>query len=276
MLGRAVAQVAATRTVPVFALSRTELDITDHALVSTVIRQLRPRAVLNLAAYTAVDRAESEPDCAMAVNEKGAASLAAATLEVGARMIHVSTDYVFDGSSQRPYRPDDRANPINVYGRTKWLGEEAIRARLEDHVIIRTSWLFAPWGNNFVRMIVERPRDKKPLHVVADQCGRPTAAVDLASVLLDLAEQPEVRGTVHFANAGPITWHGFAEAIVGMLGELGAADIPKVIPVSTADRPTPAVRPPYSVLDTDAFTAATGIIPRSWRAGLAETLAELR
>jgi dTDP-4-dehydrorhamnose reductase len=274
MLGRAVSRAAKQRGVVLVGLDRSTLDITDFARVHKAIRETRPRVVLNLAAYTAVDRAEREADRALAVNKVGAANVATASAEFGARMMHVSTDYVFDGRAHRPYRPTDTANPINVYGRTKFLGEEAIRGQLEDHLIVRTSWLFAPWGNNFVRTIAQHSRADRPLRVVADQRGRPTSAVDLAEVLLDLAES-DAQGTLHFANAGATTWHGFAEAVVGMLGDLRSSVKQQIIPISTAEFPTAAPRPAYSVLDTDSFSAATGIVPRSWSVALSETLAEL-
>jgi dTDP-4-dehydrorhamnose reductase len=251
------------------------LDVTDRAHVIDVTRDLRPAVILNVAAYTAVDRAESEPDFAIAVNHKGAANLATAARGISARMVHVSTDYVFDGRARQPYRPADEANPVNVYGRTKWLGEESVRAELEDHLIIRTSWLFAPWGQNFVRTIARRARAHEPIRVVADQCGRPTSVVDFASALLDIGGRSDVRGTLHFANSGPTTWCSFAEAIVAMLAAQDPSVSREVVPIATADCPTPAARPAYSVLDTESFTAATGIVPRSWTGALAEVVAEL-
>jgi dTDP-4-dehydrorhamnose reductase len=275
MLGRATERVAERRGLSVIGLSRSEVDIGDRDQVIDVTRRLKPRVILNLAAYTAVDRAESEPDLAMAVNQNGAANMAAAAREVGARMIHVSTDYVFDGRARHPYRPTDPVNPVNVYGRTKWLGEQSVRAELEDHLIVRTSWLFAPWGRNFVRTIARRAREHEPLRVVADQCGRPTSAVDFASALLDVAGRGDVRGTLHFANSGPTTRCAFAEAIVAMLAAQDPSVDREVIPVATAERPTPAARPAYSVLDTESFTAATGIVPRSWREALSDVVAEL-
>ena len=274
MLGRAVRRAADRRGLMLVGLDRSTLDIADFPRVRKIIREIKPSVVLNLAAYTAVDRAESEADAALAVNKVGAANVATVAAEFGARMIHVSTDYVFDGRADRPYRPTDGVNPINVYGRTKFLGEEEIRSQLEDHLIVRTSWLFAPWGNNFVRTITQHARADRPLRVVADQCGRPTSAVDLAQVLLDLAES-DAQGTVHFANADATTWHGFAEAVVGMLGDVRSSVNRQIIPISTAEFPTAAPRPAYSVLDTDSFSAATGIVPRSWREALSETLTEL-
>jgi dTDP-4-dehydrorhamnose reductase len=275
MLGRAADRVAQARGLSVIGLTKSQLDITDRTQVGVVTRELKPRVILNLAAYTAVDRAESEPDRAMAVNQSGAANIAAASREVGARMIHVSTDYVFDGYDRQPYRPADNVNPLNVYGRTKWLGEQSVRAELEDHLIVRTSWLFAPWGRNFVRTIARRAREHQPLRVVADQCGRPTSAVDFASALLDVAGRRDVRGTLHFANSDPTTWCAFAEAIVATLAAQDPSLDQEVIPIAAADWPTPASRPAYSVLDTEAFTAATGIVPRSWRAALSDVVAEL-
>lgn len=275
MLGRAVTQAAEVRDVPVLGADQSDLDVTDLRLVRDVFQRVRPGAVLNLAAYTAVDRAETETATAMAVNRDGAANVAAASLEVGARMVHVSTDYVFDGRARQPYRPTDEPNPINQYGRTKWLGEQSVSTALDDHLIVRTSWVFAPWGNNFVRTIAQLAQGDEPLRVVADQCGRPTSALDLAQVLLDLAWRNDVRGTLHFANSGSTTWHGLAQAIVEMLEQSGNFARPEVIPISTADLPRPAPRPAYSVLDTEAFTAVTGIVPRAWRTALSETLATL-
>lgn len=275
MLGRAVTELAHERSVEVAGLSHADVDVTEQDHVRAALEALRPRVVLNLAGYTSVDRAEQEREQALQVNRDGAANVALAARAVGAPVFYISTDYVFDGQARVPYAPDAATHPLSVYGRSKWLGEEAVRSRHPHHVIVRTSWVFAAWGTNFLRTIVQLALAGRQLRVVDDQLGSPTAAQDLAGALFALLEKPEFCGTVHFSCAGSVTWYGFARAILEELEARGSTSLPEIVPVTGADYGAPAQRPGYSVLDTTLFTAVTGVEPRSWRAALAETMNNL-
>lgn len=257
-------------TIQVDGLDLPDVDITDSAGVAALLRTVRPRAVINAAAYTDVDGCESHVQRAYAVNATGPANLAAACRQVGAKLVHVSTDYVFDGRKRRPYDVDDPVNPQGVYGKSKAEGEQRIREVLPDHVIVRTSWLFGVAGKNFVKTMLKLAGEREELRVVADQVGRPTYAADLAVALMALA-QSDLVGTYHFANAGECTWHAFATEIVRQAGR-----VCPVRPIRTADLDRVAPRPAYSVLDTGKLTDHTGIVPRPWQEALAECLAGLR
>jgi dTDP-4-dehydrorhamnose reductase len=246
MLGQDVEAVAGRAGHEVAALSRAELDVTDRPLVTTAISDLRPEAVINCAAFTRVDAAESEPEAAHAINAVGAANIASATAAAGAWLIHVSTDYVFDGTKTTgPYLESDRTNPQSVYGTTKLAGEIAIaEAAPAQHTIVRTSWLFGTGGPCFPATMLRLAADRDELRVVADQRGCPTFTPHLAQALTDLAESQVLPGTVHFAASGDCTWHEFATATIAASGNSRT----KVTPINTADYPVPAARPAYSVL----------------------------
>lgn len=247
-----------------------ELDITNAGAVTAILERIRPRTVINAAAYTNVDGCETHADLAYAVNAVGPANLARACHAVGAKLIHVSTDYVFDGRKRTPYEPEDPPNPRSVYGKSKAEGETRIRDTLADHLIVRTSWLFGLHGKNFVKTILSLAAEKPELQVVVDQVGRPTYAADLAFVLLSLA-QSDLTGTYHFANEGSCSWNQFATEIVRQAGL-----ITPVRPMSTGDLTRLAPRPAWSVLDTQKLTDHTGIRPRPWQAALADCLAGLK
>jgi dTDP-4-dehydrorhamnose reductase len=224
--------------------------------------------VINAAAYTAVDKAESERDRAFAVNRDGAANLARACRERGIRLLHVSTDYVFDGTATRPYREDDPIAPLGAYGESKAAGERVV---LElGGTVVRTSWLFAEGGPSFVHTMLRLAREKPVLRVVADQYGCPTYGGDLAEALLAIAEAPT--GVYHYCNEGATSWHAFATAIVDEARARTSVACERVEAITTADFPTPARRPAYSVLDTSRVRAV-GIMPPSWRIGLARVVA---
>lgn len=252
-------------------MNQHDLDITDPAAVSSAIREARPEIVINAAAYTAVDKAEDDRDRAVMVNASGAENIAAAANAVGAAMIHISTDYVFDGEANEPYRPADVPNPVNVYGQSKLDGEIAVRLACPRHVIVRTAWVYSERGHNFVLTMLRLAESGQPVRVVDDQQGSPTAASDVAEALLKTAvvmlERP-ITGTFHFTNAGVTTWYNFARAIFEMSGH---SDI-VVSPISTAEFPTPARRPLWSVLDCSTFEEEFAVTPRAWRAALRETL----
>ncbi len=279
MVGREVIEAGRERGCEVVGLGRGELDVADRAAVRATVAASGVDAVINAAAFTRVDEAEADEEAARRANADGPGWLAEACATRGIPLIHISTDYVFDGRGRRPYRPDDTPQPLGVYGRTKWEGEQAVRERLARHVIVRTSWVYAPHGRNFLRTIAAAARDREELSVVADQHGAPTLAADLARALLDAAAaavaRPELAGTHHFTNAGETTWHGFALAIVEGLAPRGGLVCRRVVPISTAERGARAPRPAYSVLDTTSWTATFGSSPRPWEAALAEALCRL-
>ena len=257
---------------------RSAVDITDPAAVTAAIAAAAPDLAINLAAYTAVDRAESEPERAFAVNSDGAANIAAACARSGAALIHLSTDYVFDGTKEGAYREEERVSPLGVYGRSKEAGERGVRQLLARHLILRTSWVYGVRGANFVRTMLRLAAERPVLRVVADQTGRPTAAGDIARALIALAAavgRGGARwGTYHFADAGAVTWHGFAEAIVERAApRLGKR--PQVVPIATSDYPTPAKRPPNSVLDCGKIEHVFGIVPPPWRDGLGAVIKDI-
>jgi dTDP-4-dehydrorhamnose reductase len=244
-----------------------KLDVTRGDAARAVIGRERPAVVLHAAAYTNVDSAERETERAEAVNAAGAANVAAAASEVGARMIYLSTDFVFDGSLGRPYLPEDPARPLGVYGRTKLAGE---RAALETgSLVVRTAWVYSAQGRNFVRTMLEQMNGPGPVNVVSDQVGTPTWARPLAQALWQAAGQPELRGIVHWTDAGVASWYDFAVAIQeeGLAVGLLTRAVP-IYPVRTAEFPRAARRPPYSVLDKTSGWKALGGPAAHWRANL--------
>jgi dTDP-4-dehydrorhamnose reductase len=255
-----------------------KVDVSEAGAVAELLDRQKPHLVINASAYTAVDRAESERERAFAVNEQGPHHLARWCAAHGAVLLHVSTDYVFDGEKPGAYVETDRTGPLGVYGASKLAGERAIEALLPQHVILRTSWVFSAHGQNFVKTMLRLARERDELRVVADQHGRPTAAADLADALWHVASEVDAArakwGTFHFANAGATTWHGFAEAAITEQARFTNRR-PRVTPISTADYPTPTRRPANSVLDTTRFAAAYAFAPRTWRESLRETIAEL-
>jgi dTDP-4-dehydrorhamnose reductase len=254
-----------------------DFDLTDPASTLALVRAERPAVIINAAAYTAVDRAEAEPEAAYALNRDGPAHLAAAAAAVGVPLIHLSTDYVFDGGKSGPWTEDDPVAPLGVYGASKAAGEQAVRERLADHLIIRTSWVHAPFGTNFVRTMLRLGRERPELGVVDDQIGRPTYAPDLAQALATLAValaagRRDGFGTFHLDGGGePVSWYGFAAAIFARAAALGAP-VPRLRPITTADYPTPARRPANSVLSAARIKAVHGLALRPWPAALDDSL----
>lgn len=271
MTGWEIAQRAAAHGFDCTAVTREKADISDASAVEAAVAHAAPDVVINAAAYTAVDRAEGDRDAAMRINGSGAGNIAKAAAEHGAGVVHISTDYVFDGRATTPYPPGHHPSPLGAYGESKLAGEEAVRSNSREHVIVRTSWVFSHRGRNFVRTMVERGRAGQPVRVVNDQFGRPTSAADLAEALLTAAgrldDDESVRGTYHFANAGITTWYDFARAIFELKG------MPIIVEsITTADFPTAAKRPAYSALDTTSMQQTFGVKPRPWRDALRETL----
>jgi len=267
MLARAVVGALGARDHDVVALDRAALDVTDAAAVDRRVQEARPHAVIQCAAYTRVDDAEQEEDRATLVNAGGAGFMARACRRVGARFVYPSTDYVFDGASERPYRPEDRTAPVNAYGRSKLRGEAAAQVA-GDWLVVRTSWLYGPGGGNFVTAILERARNGGPLRVVDDQRSSPTWTRDLAAALVSLLEQNAAPGIYHAANRGDATWYDLAVEAV----RLSALDV-EVEPISSEAVSRPAARPSYSVLDTASTEAVAGPF-RPWHDALAAALEE--
>lgn len=251
------------------ALDIDEIDITDAGSVDRTLARLKPRVVINAAAFTDVDGCESQEAAAMAVNADGPGHLADACRSHGGRLVHVSTDYVFDGTAQEPYEPDHPVNPLSAYGRTKAEGERRVRESLDDHVIVRTSWLFGRNGKNFVKTMLRLGRERDELRVVTDQVGRPTYARHLAQALLKIGNT-QLRGTYHFCNAGSCSWNEFAAEIMSRAG-LRA----QVQPMTSAELDRPAPRPAYAVLSTASLERDAGIRIAPWREALASCLVEL-
>lgn len=269
-LGRAL-QARAPNGVFIEAIDIADLDLTDTAAIEAHILASRPDIVLNAAAYTAVDKAESEEELARAINARAVAAMAAALARYGGKLVHMSTDFVFDGTSARAYRPLDSRNPISAYGRTKAEGEDAAGA---DALIVRTAWVYTAGGTNFVRTMLRLMREKDQLAVVADQIGAPTWAPGLAKVLWGLVEK-NAKGLFHHSDAGIASWYDFAVAIQEEALTLGMLDraIP-LRPIATSEYPTPAARPAFSLLDSSATRELLGDGYTHWRTNLRLMLKE--
>jgi len=263
-VGRSIAELASDArfaALDIAVTNRSTVDITDRAGLNAAFDRLQPDVVINAAAYTSVDAAESDEAAATAVNTDGVASLADLCAAHGARLLHLSTDYVFDGTKDGWYVESDPIAPLGVYGRTKAAGEAAARA-CPAHLILRTSWVYATHGNNFVKTMLRIGAELPELGVVDDQVGCPTSAHDIAEALLHLSSM-DANGTYHLAGADQASWHEFAEAI------FAAADLTTTAnPISTADFPTPAPRPANSRLDSSALADATGVRLPGWRDSL--------
>ena len=257
------------------AYAREELDICDKAAVAKAVAEFAPAVLINAAAYTAVDWAETDPLGAMAANSMGPDLLAEAVRGIpGARLIHISTDYVFDGSGKAPHRPDDPTGPLSVYGRTKLAGEQNVLSRLgERAVVLRTAWVYAPQGRNFLLTMLRLMKERGSVNVVADQRGSPTTAASVASAVWRIAERPQVHGVLHWTDAGAASWYDFALAIAEEGQEFGLLQKGVVVkPIGTLDYPTAAQRPANSVLDVTKSVQQLGLEPTPWRQNLRSTL----
>jgi len=271
-LGRGLAATA-PRGIEIVSHDVDTLDITDRAAVEALVDTVKPELILNAAAYTAVDKAESEEDIAHAVNATAVGILADAARNVGAPLVHVSTDFVFDGLSGVPYAPAAAPNPVSAYGRTKLAGEVAAG---EGALIVRTAWVYAPTGGNFTRTMLRLMSQHPQVRVVADQIGTPTYAPGLAAALWKMAGQG-VTGIHHYTDAGAASWYDFAVAIQEEALAIGLLEqAVSIVPIATADYPTPAKRPHYSVLDKASTFAALGGPTPHWRANLRIMLREIQ
>lgn len=252
------------------------LDLCDGATLGAALRSHAPDVIINAAAYTAVDKAESEPELARAINSDAVSALASYCANTDCKLIHVSTDFVFAGDAAKPYLPDDQTHPASVYGKTKLAGEQAALNSHSDARVVRTSWVYSEHGNNFVKTMLRLAADRDRLTVVSDQTGSPTYARNLAAALWRLLQTWPENRMLHYSDAGETSWQGFAQAIFAEAAELGLiSQIPEVAPISTSDYGAPAPRPAYSVLDTTLTRETLGITPPEWRTALREMLGRL-
>lgn len=258
--------------------TREQMPLEDPAAIHALIDNLKPDYLVNCAAYTAVDRAESDRPMAFLVNGEAPGTMAAACARNNAVMIHISTDYVFNGQSDRPYRESDATDPVNLYGASKLEGEKNVLRELPSSIIIRTAWVYSEFGKNFVRTMLRLMNEKEQIGVVSDQYGTPTYAADLASAVISIIQTlgqdsspvPGHSGIFHFSNEGRISWYEFAVAIAKLSGTSC-----RVNPISTKEFPTPAKRPSYSVLDKTKITREFGIVPPHWHDSLEKCIARI-
>jgi dTDP-4-dehydrorhamnose reductase len=280
-VARALQERAPEAGISIVALGRPEFELERPETLAPALDAARPDIVVNAAAYTAVDLAESEEDIALTVNGAAAGAIAAAARALGVPVIQLSTDYVFDGRLQRPYREDDATAPVSAYGRSKLAGELAVAAATPDHAILRTAWVYSPFGRNFVRTMLRLGAERQEVSVVADQTGCPTSALDIADAVLHVARnllsRPDdagLRGVFHMAAEGEASWAAMAEAIFADATALGRAPV-RVRPIATADYPTPARRPANSRLDSAKLAAVHGVRLPHWRGALRDCVTRL-
>lgn len=254
------------------ACGRDTADLSKPEELRRLIAELRPAIILNAAAYTAVDRAESEPELAMAINGYAPRVLAEEAAKLDALLVHYSTDYVFDGSKKSPWVEDDPTNPLNVYGRTKLAGEEAIREVGGKHLIFRTSWVYGPHGHNFLRTMLRLSDERDLLKIVDDQAGAPTSSAVIADATRAIVDKvgamESAFGRYHMTCAGETTWCGFAKEIFAQYQSRSDASVPQVFPIPSSEYPTPAVRPANSVLSNEKLQYTFGVSLPDWRAAL--------
>jgi dTDP-4-dehydrorhamnose reductase len=279
-LGRQLSQEAQARGHDVKVPPHHQMDITNIRAVRYFIDRHQPVCVINAAAYTQVDKAESEESIAFAVNKTGCRNLAQVCAKNDIPLFQVSTDYVFDGQKKAPYVESDPVSPIGIYGLSKAAGETEIRSNLRKHIILRTSWLYGIYGQNFVKTMLKLSETKENIRVVSDQYGSPTSAGDLATAILSMAERCHKHsavawGTYHYCGQGIVSWYEFAGTIIGLARRYGEAKSTRVEPISTADYPTKARRPAFSALDCNLIKTNFGINPKPWRESLKFTIQRL-
>ncbi|MHC5815061.1 MAG: dTDP-4-dehydrorhamnose reductase [Nostoc sp.] len=264
----------------IISVARPTVDLAQPDTLRNVIRSKQPQIIINAAAYTAVDKAESEAELASAINATAPLIIAQESQKLGAFLIHISTDYVFDGNGCRPYQETYTTNPLSVYGKTKLAGEEAIRETCTYHLILRTAWVYGIFGkSNFVKTMLRLGAERQELRVVADQIGSPTWAQDIATVIAEIIPQltPKISGTYHYTNSGVASWYDFAVAIFEEAQQLGfPLKVERIVPITTAEYPTPARRPAYSVLACEKISAILGTYPPHWRQRLRQMLTDLK
>jgi dTDP-4-dehydrorhamnose reductase len=253
----------------VFSFDHKQLDLGDPIAIISRVREVKPDVIVNAAAYTAVDQAEKDVEQAMLVNASGPGFLAAEAKELGALLVHYSTDYVFDGTETTPYSEDDATNPLSVYGKSKLAGEKAIQAVGGRHLILRTSWVYGPRGKNFFLTMLRLAREREELRVVNDQHGAPTSSIAIADATAEILQRhgADANGLFHLTARGGITWFGFTEAIVELARDT-LPRVPRLVPITTTEYPTPAKRPVYSVLDSSKASRSLNVQLADWQAGL--------
>jgi dTDP-4-dehydrorhamnose reductase len=262
--------------VDVVGVAHAQCDIADAAEVDAAIRSHRPDIVINAAAFTPVDKAESVPELAFSVNAIGAGNVARAAERGGARVVHISTDYVFDGTAREPYKPGTLPHPINVYGRSKLAGEQEVGRASSNSLIVRTGWLYAGHGKNFFRTILAALQSSKSLRVVNDQIGVPTAARSLAMIIWDCAVRSDLRGVQHWVDGDSASWYDFALSIQQIAVERNLlCETRQIVPITSDEYRAAASRPPFSVLDARDLSLAIGRKQRPWRSWLAEVFDEI-
>jgi len=272
-LGRCMTELLEEQSITYVAMGHHQLDITDSALIRNVLEEYKPTIVLNAAAWTAVDDAEEHEEDALMVNGQGPMNLASSSSLIGARMIHISTDYVFNGQAKTPYTVNSLTEPLNAYGRTKLAGEKAVlEAANNNNCVVRTAWLYSEHGKNFAKTMTIRAMREEPVRVVNDQLGQPTSAHDVAQLIFEISQLEKMPSIVHGTNAGQATWFQFAQEIYSQLG----ADVALVSSVDTSAFPTVAKRPAYSVLDHADF-ASRGLKPlQNWKDGITDSIERIR
>lgn len=269
MLGQTISPYLAKRGHDVAAFGKEDLDVTDAAMVKRVIEEVQPELIVHCAAYTQVDQAETEQEQAFAINERGTENVAVAAGKLNIPMLFVSTDYVFDGNNNEPYKTCDATGPISVYGKSKLAGELAVKRHCQNHYIVRTSWLYGPYGRNFVDTIYKLAEERDQINVVADQVGSPTSTATLSEMIGDLIVTKRY-GTYHATDDGVTSWFDFAREIVKDLESKGKKV--EVLPIETKDMPRPAPRPPYSALDKSDLIEALGRPLTPWQESLHQYL----
>ena len=276
-LGRELIRQGQAFKVELHAFERQELDITRSNQVNKIIASVSPSLVINAAAYTNVDKAESEADLAFKVNAIAPGNLARCCADRNVALIHISSDYVFDGIKDKPYHETDPIAPLGIYGQSKAQGEDAIRSILKNHIILRSSWLYGVYRHNFVKTMLALGAEKKVIPVVADQFGSPTSASDLAEAVFTIATKISSAadldwGTYHYCGKGITSWHGFAKEILRLASSWMHLQTQRVEAITTADYPTPAKRPPYSAMDCSRIKKVFGINPKPWQQSLKQTI----
>ncbi len=275
-VGAALCGLLARRGIAAVGTTRAEADLSRPDTLRELVRRVRPSVVINAAAYTAVDRAESEPELARLINAAASGVLAEQAARLGVPLIHYSTDYVFDGTASQPYDESAAPHPLSVYGASKLAGEQAIGAAGGRHIILRTGWVYGPTGANFLLTMRRLMRERDEVRVVNDQFGAPTSAAFLAEATLAVLRAKQApTGTYHVAAGGRTTWFGFAERIQVLLSERESLRCTRVVPIATAEYPTPARRPRWSVLDTTKFQQTFGVLPTPWEQQLEAVVGEL-
>lgn len=280
-VGSEICRAARKKNQEIIALNRQKLDITDLQKVIDTIIQIKPSVVVNAAAYTLVDKAETESEKAFAVNHQGPKILAEVCVAYDIPLIHLSTDYVFNGKKTSAYNEQDSVDPIGVYAASKWLGEQAVRGGLPKHIILRVSWVFGSVGNNFVKTILRLAKEREELKIVADQHGCPTYAADIADAVLQVIEKiknattPVAWGTYHYVGQSATTWFDFAVKIISLAKQNQELKVKHILPITTADYPTLAVRPANSELNCQKIREAFAVKQQEWKIGLEKMIAEM-